>query len=207
MINEIYPNNILGSVDWQRSTAELFKTLISNKQEWLDQYHAQFWDDWYHDVFNLDSANEFGLTVWSLILDEPVYSETEDAAPTPSAIGFGDNFKNFNASIFGVNRAGLVLSIEQKRILLKLKAFCLHTTCSVRDINVGLNQLFSGPYVVCFDNLDMSFTYFINDQIPKAARRPEVNLTFINEILKRDLFPRPSSVSVDVDLLSNLTNE
>ncbi|CAH6970568.1 conserved hypothetical protein [Vibrio chagasii] len=204
MSGEFYRSDVLGARDWQRSNAEIFKKLVQNKQDWLDEYHNDFWTSWYDDVFNLDTANEFGLTVWSIILDEPVYSEALQIDPGTPAFGLGAAHRNFNRSIFGINPDGFILSLEQKRILLKLKAYCLHSTCSVKRINQDLAAIFGEGHVVCFDNLDMSITYFFNDNLPKRQRNEYVNILFLEEILRRDLFPRPSAVEVNINVLSKI---
>ena len=65
--------NLLTALDWQRSNADVIQNLITKKQEWYEANHCDFWNDWVTDVFNLDTANDFGLSVWAIILDEPIY--------------------------------------------------------------------------------------------------------------------------------------
>jgi hypothetical protein len=65
------------ALDWQRSKAPILKALIKKKQEWYQANFCDFWNNWTVDVFNLDTANEFGLSVWAIILNEPLFGITQ----------------------------------------------------------------------------------------------------------------------------------
>ena len=55
--------NLLESLLWQYNEAETLQSILQQKQDWYDLNFSQFWDDWYNDVFNLQTANNFGLSV------------------------------------------------------------------------------------------------------------------------------------------------
>ena len=146
------------AIDWQRSKATKLKALIEKKQAWYQANHCDFWNDWVTDVFNLETANEFGLSVWSIILDEPLFGLVDDP-----------------------------LTLEQKRIILKLKAYILMgMSGSVPDINIALKRLFGADQIYCLDSLNMELVYLI-------VSTDLIDL--FEEINNRDLFPRPAAVS------------
>lgn len=177
------------ALDWQRSNAEKLKYFISKKQDWYSKNHCEFWNNWVVDVFNLNTANEFGLSVWAVILDEPVFGYTERSPLDYPTIGFNDpDDENFFDGSFGTNSdVGYNFTNEQIRILLQLKAYILHMSGSTRDTNQALKRIFGEGQIVCLDGLDMNLVYLIKDE----------NITsFIREIKNRDLLPRPSAVGV-----------
>lgn len=184
------------ALDWQRSKAPKLKALIQKKQAWYEANHCDFWNDWVTDVFNLDTANEFGLSVWSIILDEPLFGVTQESPPDYPTWGFNaDDDFNFGNGSFGANAStGYNFTTEQKRILLKLKAFILHMSGTIPNINESLDNLFGEGQLRVLDNLDMGFVYLIGSA--------EL-VGFIAEIRARDLLPRPAAVSVSVILDDN----
>ena len=59
--------NLMRTVLWQYENAPRFKSLVQSEQDWANENVAEFWNNWFRDVFNLKPANEFGLSVWSRI--------------------------------------------------------------------------------------------------------------------------------------------
>lgn len=184
------------ALDWQRSKAPILQELILKKQAWYEANHCAFWNNWVTDVFNLDTANEFGLSVWSIILDEPIFGVTEVSPLDYPTWGFNaDDDENFGSGSFGTNSdTGYNFTIEQRRIILKLKAYLLSMSGKVPDINKAMARLFGPGEIVCLDNLNMGFTYVI---------KSEALVGFIYEIRARDLFPRPAAVSINLILDDN----
>lgn len=64
--------NILSALIWRNNQAPVLNSLLEAKQAWYAENHTQFWDDWCTNVFNLQTANEFGLSVWAQILGVPL---------------------------------------------------------------------------------------------------------------------------------------
>ena len=189
--------NLSTAIDWQRGSAEKINKLIKLKQDWYDANYCGFWNDWVEDVFDLRTANEFGLSVWSIILDLPLFDQSQKSRPDYPAIYFGSFKKNFYNSNFGKNASTVNdLTTDQKRIMLQLKAFIMHTRSSTYEINIKMTELFGFRRVYALDNLDMSYTYVIND--------PEL-IPLISVIQDYDLLPRPNCVSVDYVIGSNST--
>lgn len=185
------------SIDWQRGSATKLNQLIQLKQQWYENNHCGFWNNWVTDVFDLRTANEFGLSVWSIILDLPLFDQSEKSRSDYPAIFFGSSRRNFSNGNFGKNASTVdSLTVNQKRIMVQLKAFILNMSASTHEINEKLSQLFGFRQVYALDNLDMSYTYIINDT--------EL-ISFISVIQDYDLLPRPNCVSVDVVIGSNST--
>ncbi len=186
------------SIDWQRGSAEKLNKLIQLKQDWYYRNHCEFWNNWVVDVFDLRTANEFGLSVWSIILDVPLFDMSEKSPSDYPAIFFGQFRKNFGRGNFGKNASTIdSLTVDQKRIMLQLKAFILNMRSSTAEINRKLAQLFGARNVYALDNLDMTYTYIINDPQLKS---------FIEVIRDYDLLPRPNCVNItDVVIGSNAT--
>ena len=181
--------NLSTAIDWQRGSAVKLNELINLKQKWYEDNYCLFWNDWVTNVFDLRTANEFGLSVWSIILDVPLFDQSEKSRSDYPAIYFGVNRKNFSNGNFGKNASTVdSLTVNQKRTMLQLKALILNMGSSTYEINVKLTELFGFRQIYALDNLDMSYTYIVNN--------PEL-ISFINIIEDYDLLPRPNCVSVD----------
>lgn len=56
---------------WQYLEAEKLKGIVDNQSEFSDKYIRDFWDDYNTNVFNLRTADSFGLSVWGILLNQP----------------------------------------------------------------------------------------------------------------------------------------
>lgn len=180
--------DLMRALLWQYTDAARLEALIRKKQDWYDVNHSAFWTNWVRDVFDLRTANDFGLDVWAVILNIPVViSAGEDPADKP-IWGFGQYRENFNNGNFA-NLSGARLTEEQKRLLLRLRYFQLVTTGVVPEINAFFAYLFAPlgrAYVV--DGLAMNARYVFN--FPLSSGFQQVLDAF-------DLLPRPAGVKVD----------
>lgn len=175
---------------WQYEAAVRLQKLITGKQEWYDVAQSQFWNDWYRDVFDLRTANDFGLSVWAIILNMPLVATTPPTDDRP-VFGFGPPNLNFFESNFGSDAGGaILLDTEQKRLILRLRYFQLITRGAIPEINRFLKLLFSdqGPVYV-LDGLDMTMTYVFGFV-------PSSRLRFVLENF--DILPRPAGVEIDI---------
>ena len=110
--------NLSTAIDWQRGGAEKINKLIKLKQDWYNDNYCGFWNNWVKDVFDLRTANEFGLSVWAIILDLPLFDQYTKSRPDYPAIYFGQFRKNFYNSNFGRNPSTVNdLTTDQKRII------------------------------------------------------------------------------------------
>ena len=177
--------NLMRAVLWQYEGAPRFKALIQGEQDWINQAHEHFWSTWVRDVFNLKTANDFGLNVWARLLDVPltIYRERQ----VQDVFGFGSNHQNFGHGGFGRARGReLEVTVEQARKILLLRWFQLTSRPTIGNINQALAVVFGDDVAYIQDNLDMSHTFFMFTQ------RPDYQT--IDLLKHTDLLPRPAGV-------------
>lgn len=182
--------DLLKAILWQHENAEGLKAVVLAENQWVDRNQRQFWEDWRRDVFDLDTANDFGMAIWARILNVPLGFNVESSASKP-AFGFGANHKNFeNGNFARRDEAELSLTLAQKRLVLKLRYRQLTTRPTAFYVNEVLADLFGDQgNVFVYDPQDMTFgVYFFDFQ-------PDSQLQLILE--KFDLLPRPSGVGVE----------
>lgn len=182
--------NLLAAILWQYEDAEKLKALAFAKQAWTTKFQTDFWQGWYRDVFNIDTANTFGLSIWARILNVRLGIEVEPQA-NKVAFGFGAKHKNFDApSNFGVDSSRTQsLTLEQQRLVIRLRYFQLTSRGTVPEINQFLKEIFgSQGKVFVVDPHDMSFAIYQFDFMPDSQLR------FILD--EFDLLPRPAGVGV-----------
>lgn len=181
--------DLLKSLLWEYNDATALQSIIEQEQAWYNENQEQFWLDWYRDVFNLDTANDFGCSVWAIILGIPL-SVVLTPAPISPTFGFGSDNENFgNGNFSNINGTVINLTLEQKRLVLKLRYFQLITRGAVTEVNAFLKYVFADfGNVYVLDGLDMTATYVLTFT-PSAA---------LNFVLKNyDLLPRPAGVKVN----------
>lgn len=177
--------DLLKVILWQYNDAEKIQSLLEQKQSWYNSNQTDFWQNWYRDVFDLTTANDFGLAVWAIILEIPLiacFDKSEDDAP---AFGFGGNYQNFGSGNFFATQANNIkLTTEQKRLIIKLRYFQLVSKGTIPEINLFLKSLFDEAYVL--DTYNMQYvSYVINTEISSEFQ-------FILQTY--DLLPRPAGV-------------
>lgn len=116
---------------WQYEQAENVKKLIENKQKFLKENVEDFWDNWIKNVFNIDTADSFGLNIWGTIL----------GVGRPSYVDNGQTID---------------FTDEQYRRVLKGRILLMLSNGSVNSINAYLNYLFPDKPVFAVDYYDMS---------------------------------------------------
>lgn len=180
--------NVLRALLWRHNEAVNLQELLQNKQDALDELNQDFWESWIDDVFNLQTANRFGLSVWSIILDIPLTIESMESEPDNSNFGFGSFRKNFNNGNFTAFGGSSALNLEDARTILKLRYYQLVTRGTIPECNKIVGAVF-GPdnTVYALDGLDMTMTYIFSEH-PSSALRSALE-TF-------DLLPRPSTVEI-----------
>lgn len=204
--------DLLQALLWEYNNAPNLEALLTKKQAWVNANQSEFWNNWLRDVFDLRTANSFGLTVWAIILDSALF--TPATAPTirDNIFGFGSpntgfgerfggrfskggsqsRFKNFNNGNFGTGGGGGIagLTVEQSRLLLRLRYFCLTMRPTVPNINAFINELFADyGKVAVIDNLDMTATYGFTFPLPSLYEYIFTNF---------DVLPRPAGVEVNI---------
>lgn len=186
--------DLMRALLWQYNDAARLEALVRQKQAWYNANQSAFWSDWVADVFDLRTANDFGLSVWAIILDIPlVVASAVDPVDKP-IWGFGQYRENFTNGNFA-SISSSALSTEQKRLVLRLRYFQLVNDGAVTEINAFFAYLFAplGPAYVK-DGYDMRARYVFELPMPSAL---EVVLT------EFDLLPRPAGVKVDYVILGD----
>ena len=187
--------DLLRALLWQDNNTPNMTAILQAKQTWYDTNVSTFWSDWVTDVFDIRTANQFGLAVWAIVLGVPT---TVILPPTTKAnFGFGSFNKNFNNGNFGQNTSqAAILTLEQQRLLLLLRYFSLTTLPSVTNINAGLKRIL-GSLGTCYvlDPLDMSYITYVFTFIPNSE------LSFV--LNNYDVLPRPSTLGIKFVTSSN----
>lgn len=195
-----YNINVLAVLIWQYENSENIKTLIINKNIWDSLYGTLFWDSWYSDVFNLATADLFGLTVWSIILDLPLFVPISSPNPAAPVWGFNElpfPTVNENLNFTHGNLAGALviptLTEDEQRIALQLKYYQLVSRGAVTEVNQFLHYLFGGMGGAwMIDNFDMTITYQFNF---------DINPVFLTVIANYELLPKPAGINVNYVVL------
>lgn len=185
-----YSVDLMQALLWQHNDAERLQKLIEQKQAWYDANQEAFWDSWVVDVFDLRTANDFGLSVWSIILNQPLVVDAGSDSPDKPIFGFGEYHKNFNRGNFAKSGGSIGLSTEQKRMILQLRYFQLVSRGAIPEVNAFLASIFEemgSVYVT--DGYDMTASYIFDFE-------PSSQLMLILE--KFDLLPRPAGVELNI---------
>ncbi len=184
--------NLLRSILWQYENADKLKALVLGQQEWINENHTKFWKNWIRDVFNLRTANAFGLAVWARILN--VSFTVGRKENLDNVFGFGAEHANFNNGNFGVMPGAFSnLSVEQARKMLLARYFTLTYAPTVPNINMILEVMFGEGAVYFADSLDMRHGSYTFNGNPDYRSR---------DLLKNvDFLPRPAAVGIDITIL------
>lgn len=190
-----YSIDAMRPLQWKESAAEKLEAIMQNKQDWLDINHTKFWEDYEVDIFNLKTANDFGLAVWAIILDFPVFLNPGSTIFTNNW-GFGSFRRNFDGGNFNTNftasEESQALSTEQMRLALRLWYYRLHMDGSITQTNAILKDLFGhlGPAYVQ-DNLDMTIVFVFDFAL---------SAEFLTVVENDDIMPIPPGVNASVQV-------
>ncbi|MDL2313401.1 DUF2612 domain-containing protein [Desulfovibrio sp. OttesenSCG-928-C14] len=184
--------NLLRCVLWQYNDAERLQSLLQSKQDWYGRNQEEFWGWWIKNVFDLRTANDFGLSVWGKILLESRDAYVPGMGIDYPAWGFGQYRRNFGRGNFRRAEAGYIkLGVEQYRMLLRLRYYKLVSRGTVPEINAYLKRLFADEgRVYVLDPLDMSFAVYVFTYAPSSWQR------FVLEDM--DALPRPAGVGAKI---------
>jgi len=173
---------------WQYEDAAKLVELVESKQAFATENHTDFWNDWYTDVFNIDTCNFFGAAVWAIILELAL-----DINQPPSGDGIGWGFgefrKNFeNGNFVTTGQFAQAFTLEQRRILLKMRYQRLTTGATIPEINKILFDAFgAGVYAVRTGEMAMEYIF------PNPIE-PWVAFSFNS----MNVFPTPAAVSATI---------
>lgn len=180
--------NLMGSILWQHEGAQNLVSMAQNDQSWADINQRDFWDAWRRDVFDLTTANAFGLMVWSIILNSPLTIKQTGGDRENWGYGTFTGIRNFENAAFSYSFGGATVTLESARKLLRIRYFQLTMAPTVYNINYMLWTVF-GPnsaYLIDrYTTVPMTMEYrFL---IPVAPDLADIFTKF-------DVLPRPSGV-------------
>lgn len=191
-----YHSDLLQTILWQYENADKLKSLAHFKADYFHQSTVLFWQNWYRDIFNIDTANDFGLAVWARILDVPLGIDISPSEKTKIGFGFGKKKANFNANFRRNTDYTLSLTLDQKRMLIRMRYFNLTQSPTVTNINQFLKRFFwrGESKVFVLDPFDMTYMYYVFNF------NPDERLRLLLENF--DLMPRPSGVGVKYRIIT-----
>lgn len=171
----------------QYANSPLLTTLVDDFAQWLDP--ASRFDAFYSMIWNIDSAQGFGLDIWGRILG------VDRVLQVPAGVYLGfDQDADAKPFGFGILYGGgrstdnVALTDTAYRTLLLAKAALNITDASIPAINTILLNLFGNGYVR--DNLDMTLTYVFSQTLTPL----QTAIVFQSGVL-----PKPCGVSFTVE--------
>lgn len=188
--------NLLRALLWKHNRAAHLEALVRSKDAWYGENQQGFWRDWLRDVFDLRTANAFGLQVWARILGVRLSVPIGPSNPDKPTFGFGEFFRNFTRGTFGRLGDGTQnLTIEEQRALLRLRYLSLISRVTIPDMNRAMSAVFGDRgHVYALDPMDMSEVVYVFTFDP--GRR------LLGLLQEYDALPRPSAVGVRVTILT-----
>lgn len=185
--------NLLEAILWQYNEAEHLIKIVDNDNEWYKYNVSGFLNQWYYDVFNVDTVTEFGLSVWAKILDINFSKKLPDRTDS-NIFGFGAFRKNFRNGNFAPPEDEIYqLSLVQKRLIIKLTYQKYNILPSVPEINKIIRALINQDSYIA-DGFDMTNNVIIlKEQIPR-----EIQFVLDNF----DVLPRPAGVQIKTRVLT-----
>lgn len=197
---------------WQYANADRLNAIIDNELAFHKKNVTDFISNWYNDVFNLKTANSFGIEIWGKILGvrRPSTLQQNFVIDTNSSIKFLNIDTGTWHTIFVVGQSPNVsiavetnppnpsptpvqISDEAYRRCLLAKLFLLHSNGSIIDINRYLYKLFGGRQVTIVDNYDMTMRIDFN----YSPTETELSI-----ITSKDFSPRPAGVELQYSISS-----
>ncbi len=185
--------NVLQALLWQYNKAVNLEGILTAKQAWYDEQQTEFWNDWYTNVFNLVTANEFGLSLWAIILGLPITVGVPPDSPDKPAFAYDENRQNYEHGNYTDTDGGIILTLEEKRLLLRLRYFqlaCRAATPQINEFFVEVFKNFGTVYVLDGVEIATVMTITIVFLFPVSAR-----LRFLLE--KYDVIPRGAGVKLN----------
>jgi Protein of unknown function (DUF2612) len=150
-----FNGDITQAMKWMQNNAPNIQLMVSKKSDWYTQYHTTFWNDWETNVFDLGTANTFGLMIWCIILGLP--ASLFGLYPLNVTWAYGPNRKNYiesglnspvNPETIGGNFYGggdsTIINLTEVRWALQLRYVALVSDGRISFINKMLRFIFNG---------------------------------------------------------------
>lgn len=202
-----YGVNLRQVILWQYEGAPNIRALVESAEAWLNDANGKFWRDWTRDVFDLRTANGFGLMIWARLLELPI--TILDETPifgfgplhanfghgtfgrvlfAPPSWGFGPARANFGAAGFGrpIPKASPVYQHEARRLLFA-RWIQITSRPNAEAINRALIALFDAGAAYVYDEQRMIQSITFLPGVYLSARMRAL-------VKKLDLIPRAAGV-------------
>jgi hypothetical protein len=88
-----YNGDLTRALKWQQNNAPNIQSIVQQKANWYAKYQAGFWTNWQANIFDLATANSFGLVVWCIILGIPL--DLFNFSPVTNAFAYGAQRGNY----------------------------------------------------------------------------------------------------------------
>ena len=150
---QVYPEK---AILWQYEQADKIISLINAKKAWYKTNHEGFFQDWFYNAFDLNTLNDFGCSVWAIILGV-TFQVKQASRRTSVAIGLDyTNALNFDRANFGSSETYFVgMTLEQKRLVLKMRYRQLTSRGTIPEINSMISDIFGPGNGYAIDNLSL----------------------------------------------------
>jgi Protein of unknown function (DUF2612) len=183
--------NLKKNITWQYEQSNSLIKLISSKDTWYVANATNFWGSWFNNVFNLTSANDFGVSIWARILGAPLAIFLPLDGSTP--FGFGDKNQNFWYSNFSAAQAPIGLTLEEKKQVLRLLYYSQTLNNSIQSINYALKDVF-GSLGMCYviESGVMQLTYNIGYAMSDGLK---------TVLEAYNVLPRPGGVGFTINIV------
>ena len=179
IVNINYAIDLNDCVTWQYENTTRLKQLINYKNA-FNIYVREFLENWYQEVFNLETASYFGLIIWSIILSHTNYVQLRSRIGSKS-FGFGQYHKNFFESNFGLSDYIYTLKTKELRQILIAQCYNLQSNGSLYDLNHIVNLAF--PNHEAFVEVDYELRV-LTYHFPIALSDEELSIAVHSNILQ-----------------------
>lgn len=148
-----FNGDISQAMKWMQNNAPKIQSLVQQKKDWYNKFHDVFWSNWERDVFDLRTANAFGIRIWCIILGVP--SGELGLGAIIDGWAYGPNRQNFiysgidpnlpdpNLKGGNFNGGSEVTILEEIRKILKLRYVAMTSNGNVKYINYMLRYIFN----------------------------------------------------------------
>lgn len=146
--------DLTNHIFWQYNNAPNLNSLINSKQNWFNINQTEFWENWINNVLNIQTANDYGLSIWGALLQIP--------------------------RVYNVSGEDIALTTNQYRTVILARLRLLKTRATVPEINKLLKFLF-GKYGKAYvtDNYNMTITYHFNFKLSDLQLAVLQNVTLL----------------------------
>jgi Protein of unknown function (DUF2612) len=179
-----FNGDITQCLKWLQNNAPNLQMIVSKKSNWYQQYHNTFWSNWQQNVFDIQTANTFGLMIWCIILNVP--ADLFGLFPANVSWAYGANRQNYIAkesdsptvdpNTTGGNFYGggnsTILNLNEVRWALQLRYVALVSDGRTSFINEMLRFIFNEGEA--WDFAGGKYFYLADSTITPSASVPAI---------------------------------